>query len=159
MLIGSSFTTLQIVGRIQINQESCPKLYRSFLNRQRCILLTQSRLVLGKKTNKKNCYDTVFRVIKLCSFSFFNTTKLKAAMQQEASDTNRRRTIANNFRIWAPSWRPFPSCLNYIISAFQAKQKGDYASGCRKMCWRKHKSPSFDIAARKHVFVTHHYFN
>lgn len=115
--------------------------------------------MLGKKTNKKNCYDTVFRVIKLFSFSFFNTTKLKAAMQQEASDTNRRRTIANNLRIWAPSWRPFPSCLNYIISAFQAKQKGDYASGCRKMCWRKHKSPSFDIAAQKHVFVTHHYFN
>lgn len=101
---------------------------------------------------------TVCRVIKLCSFSSFNTTKLKAAMQQAASGTDGRHTIANKLRIWAPSWRPFPSCLNYIISAFQAKQKGDYASGCRKICWKKNKSPSFDISEHKHVFVTH-YFN
>lgn len=80
-------------------------------------------------------------------------------MQQAASDTDRRRTKANKLGIWAPSWRPFPSCLNYIISTFQAKQKGDYASGCRKMCWRKNKSPSFDISEHKHVFVTHYYFN
>lgn len=100
----------------------------------------------GKK--KKNCFPCEKSVF-ISLFFLFNTTKLKASMQQAASDTSRRRTIANELGIWAPSWRPCLLHVSIILSAFRAKQKGDYASGCRKMCGRRNKSPSFDISEQQ----------
>lgn len=82
--------------------------------------------------------------------------EIKHVGKWAASDTNRRRTIANKLRIWAPSRHPFPSCLNYICVSGQAEGR---------LCIRllqnvlkgKNKSPSFDIWEHKHAFVTRSY--